>query len=60
MKYKLENVFLSRDSYVRKFVYSCATAVKEESDIEEYDEWVDNYLLPPKTDFSVLEEASYV
>ena len=60
LKYKIETVFLSRDSYMRRFVGSCAVSVREDLDIEEYEVWDDHYLLVKERDFAELTEASYV
>lgn len=60
LKYKIETVFLSRDSYMRRFVGSCAVSVREDLDIEEYEVWDDHYLLVKERDFAELAEASYV
>lgn len=60
LKYKIETVFLSRDSYMRRFVGSCAVSVREDLDIEEYEVWDDHYLMEKERDFAELTEASYV
>ena len=60
LKYKIETVFLSRDSYMRRFVGSCAVSAREDLDIEEYEVWDDHYLLLKERDFAELTEASYV
>ena len=60
LKYKIETVFLSRDSYMRKFVGSCAVSAREDLDFEEYEDWDDHYLMAKERDFAELTEASYV
>lgn len=58
LRYKIEKVFLSRDSYMRKSLGACAIAAKEE--FEEYEDWDDHYLVEEESDFVILKEASYV
>ena len=60
LKYKIETVFLRRDSYMRKFVGSCAVAARDDLDIEEYEDWDEHYLMAKESDFAKLTEASYV
>lgn len=60
LKYKIETVFLSRDSYMRKFVGACAISARDDLDLEEYEDWDDHYLIAKERDFAELTEASYV
>lgn len=60
LKYKIETVFLSRDSYMRKFVGACAISARDDMDLEEYEDWDDHYLIAKERDFAELTEASYV
>lgn len=60
LKYKIESVFQSRDSYIRKFVESTVVTGKEDLDIEEYEDWGDHYFMVKERDFAELSDASYV
>lgn len=60
LKYKIETIFLKRDSYMRKLVGLCAVAAREEFNNGEYEDWDDHYPISREYDFATLEEGSYV